>query len=207
MVFKDRVQAGQKLAEALKKFQGQDGIVYALPRGGVVVGAEIAQKLQLPLDLIIVRKIGHPNQPEYAIAATTENAHMVINEEEVAKVDKEWFYQEAQRQREEARRRRKLYLAGKTSRLCLGEIAILVDDGVATGLTIEAAVLEIEHQHPKKIIVAVPIISQDMAQNLRSKVDEVITLDEPKEFAGSVGTYYENFPQVSDEEVIKLMNI
>ncbi len=206
MVFKDRVQAGQKMAEVLKKYQGQDAIIYALPRGGVVIGAEIAKKLNLCLDAVIIRKIGHPNQPEYAIAATSENAHMVINEEEVAKVDKAWFYQEAGRQREEARRRRKLYLAGKTSRLCLGKIAILVDDGIATGLTIEAAILETKHQNPKKIVVAAPIIPQDIAQNLRLKVDEVIALDEPTDFLGSVGAYYKNFPQVTDEEVIGLMS-
>ncbi|RJP47328.1 MAG: phosphoribosyltransferase [Armatimonadetes bacterium] len=204
MVFKNRQETGEKLAEKLEKYQGQDVVVYALPRGGVVLGAEIARKLHAPLDLIIVRKIGHPLNPEYALCATSENAHMVCNEEELAGVDQEWFKKEVEKERQEAKRRREAYLKGRKPVPAKGKIAIIIDDGVATGLTMFTAIIEIKHQKPKKVIVAVPVAPKETADQIESKVDEFVSLEIPEIFLGAIGAYYEYFPQVSDEEVINL---
>lgn len=212
MVFKNREEAGKKLAEKLEKYKqsfsankGKDVVIYALPRGGVVLGVEIAKKLQAPLDLLIIRKIGHPFNPEYALCATSENAHMVCNEEELAGVDKEWFQNEAAKERQEAKRRREVYLARRKLIPAKGKTAIIVDDGVATGLTIFAAILEIKHQETKKVVVAVPVAPPETADQIKSKVDEFVALEVPEVFLGAIGSYYEYFPQVTDEEVIRLM--
>ncbi|MCR4324431.1 MAG: phosphoribosyltransferase family protein [Candidatus Curtissbacteria bacterium] len=207
MYFKNRADAGQKLAQKLKKYKGRDIVVYALPRGGVVTANEIAKCLNAPLDLIITRKIGHPYISEYAIAAVAENGHIVKNEEEVKAVDQVWFRQETKNQRQEAKRRRELYLGTKASISPEGKIAILVDDGIATGLTMRVAILELKHRHPKKIIVAVPIAPKDTASQIGAEVDEFVALDIPSmyEFLGGIGAYYDEFLPVEDNEVIKIM--
>lgn len=205
MYFKDRVEAGKKLADVLMKYIGRDVVVYALPRGGVVLGVEIAKKLHAPLDLIIVRKIGHPENPEYALCAMGENAHMVCNEEELAEVDKGWFENEATKAHEEARRRREVYLKERKQISAKGKTAIIVDDGVATGLTMFVAILEIKHQEPNMIVVAVAVAPKETADQIRSKVDEFVALEVPEIFLGAIGSYYQSFLQVSDEEVIELM--
>ncbi len=133
MIFKDRVDAGRKLAEALAFYQREDVVIYALPRGGVVLGAEIARRFAAPLDLIIVRKVGHPTSPEYAIAAVAEDGHTVVNPLEVDSVDREWFEENVRIERREARRRRELYTRGHPSVSATGKVAIIVDDGLATG--------------------------------------------------------------------------
>lgn len=205
MYFSDRSEAGQKLADKLEKYQNQDVVVYALPRGGVVLGVEIAKRLHAPLDLIIIRKIGHPLNPEYALCATSENAHMVCNEEELVGVDKEWFDREVQKARQEAARRREVYLKGRKPISAEGKIAIIVDDGVATGLTMFTAIIEIKHQKPKKVVVAVPVAPKETADKIQSKVDEFVALDVPEAFLGAIGAYYRSFLQVTDEEVIQLI--
>ena len=205
MRFRDRVDAGRRLAEALKKYRDQDGIVYALPRGGVVLGAEIARALRLPLDLIIPRKIGHPMSPEYAICAVVEEGEMVCNEWEVARVDPQWFKRVVAAEREEARRRRALYLKGRPRLPVEGKTAIIVDDGIATGLTMEAAIRDIKSKNPARVVVAVPVAPRDTAERLGREVDEIVALDIPEYYLGAVGAYYDDFPQVSDEEVVALM--
>lgn len=214
--FRDRTDVGEKLAEALLKYQGdKDAVIYALPRGGVVVGAQVAKILRLPLDLLFVRKIGHPHATEYAICAVSEDGHMVCNEAEMLTVDKNWFQDKTFEEQEVIKRQREIYLGGKLSISPEGKIAILVDDGIATGLTMQAAIKEVKEKHPQKIIVAVPVIPQDTARKLKSEkistvfgADEIIGLLEPpqEEFLGAVGAYFESFPQVSDEEVVELMN-
>ena len=147
MRFKDRTDAGKKLAQALKKYQNQDGVVYALPRGGVVLGAIVARDLHMSLDLLIPRKIGHPLQPEYAICAVVENGEIVCNQQEVARVDPQWFRQEVEAERQEARRRRELYLGGRDPAPVAGKTAIIVDDGIATGLTMEVSISDARRRH------------------------------------------------------------
>lgn len=207
MYFKDRTEAGRLLALKLKKYKNKDAVVYALPRGGVVTAVEVAKYLNAPLDLIITRKIGHPYQPEYAIAATAENGHIVGTQRELKSVDEKWLKQEIERQRLEAKRRREKYLQGKPEVPVKEKIAILVDDGIATGLTMLAGIMELKHRHPKKIIVAVPVIPQTTAGVLKKEADEIIALDIPPDeaFLGAIGAYYAKFPSIEDEEVINTL--
>lgn len=204
-IFKDRAEAGEKLASLLKQYKDSDAVVCALPRGGVVLGEKIAKALSLPLDLIIVRKIGHPKNPEYAIAAISEDGHLVYNEEEKALVDQKWFDKEAAHQIKEAKRRRLIYLKGRIPEKIKGKTVIIVDDGIATGLTMFAAIQKIKHQNPAKIIVAIPVAPKETLNKLKEKVDEVITIFSPEFFMGAIGSYYQKFEQVEDEEVVALM--
>jgi predicted phosphoribosyltransferase len=201
VIFRDRVDAGRKLAQALSRYRQQDVVIYALPPGGVVLGAEIARSLDAPLDLIIVRKIGHPFSPEYAIAAVAEDGHTVVNEAEVVTVDKEWFEENVEIERQEARRRRVLYTRGRAPVFTTGKVAIIVDDGLATGLTMFGAIQEIRHSNPRKIVVAVPVGPPQTVQELKKIVDDVVVLYVTANF-GAIGSYYSRFDQVSDDEVI-----
>lgn len=196
------------LAKALKKYKGKDVVVYALPRGGVVVGVEIARELHAPLDLVIARKIGHPYQPEYAIAAIAEKGHIVGVQKELKAVDQEWLQEEIERQRKEARRRREKYLQGKSEIPVDGKIAILVDDGIATGLTMRAGIMELKHRHPKEIVVAVPVVPKTTADIIKKEAQgELVALEIPSDdaFQGAVGAYYDEFFPVEDDEVISIL--
>lgn len=206
MIFKDRKEAGEKLAQALKKYQGENAVIFALPRGGVILGSVISKKLNLPLNLVIPRKIGHPDQPEYAIAAVTEHGDL-IESKETEFIDKGWFKNRVEEEIKEAKRRIEVYLQGKDIKV-KRKIAIIVDDGIATGLTIKAAILDLKNRGAKKIVIAVPIAPQEVVDDLKKEVEEVIVLEKPKigEFLGAVGNYYSNFPQISDEEVIKILS-
>lgn len=180
--FKDRVEAGRKLAGFFDHINGKNAVVYALPRGGVVVGTEIAKAIHAPLDLIITRKIGHPYNPEYAIGAITE------------------------KQTQEARRRREVYLGKKPPISSKGKIAVLVDDGIATGLTMKAALKELQmHLHPAKIIIAVPVAPKDTVDELEKMGVEVLSIITTKEFLGAIGAYYQDFAPVEDQDVIRIM--
>ncbi len=205
MHFRDRSDAGKKLAQALRQHQNQDGVVYALPRGGVVLGVEVARDLGMPLDLLIPRKIGHPLQPEYAICAVVENGEMVCNQSEVARVDPQWFRREVEAEREEARRRRELYLGGREPVAVADKTAIIVDDGIATGLTMEVAIRDARRRQPAHLIVAVPVAPPDTVERLSREVDEFVVLDHSPYYLGAVGAYYDSFYQVSDEEVVALL--
>ncbi len=205
MRFRDRIDAGKKLAQALKKYQNRDGVVYALPRGGVVLGAEVAGALHMPLDLLIPRKIGHPLQPEYAICAVVESGEMVCNQAEVARVDPQWFRQEVEAERHEARRRRELYLGGREPAPVAGKTAIIVDDGIATGLTMEVAIRDAKRRRPAHLAVAVPVAPPDTVERLAREVDEFVVLDASPFYLGAVGAYYDFFSQVTDDEVIALL--
>ncbi|HSE39248.1 MAG TPA: phosphoribosyltransferase family protein [Acidobacteriota bacterium] len=203
MIFESRTHAGILLADKLRKFKKSNAAVYALPRGGVVIGAEIAKALNIPLDLIVSRKIGHPTYPEYAIGAITEHGESAFNYTEVRLVDPQWLQNAIEEQFKEAKRRRKLYMAGKTEILAKDRIAIIVDDGIATGYTMQAAIEDIRKQGPASIVIAVPVVPREKAQFFSAIVDEFIALDIPKTYAGAVGAYYLSFPQLTDEDVIQ----
>lgn len=205
MRFKDRTEAGQKLAQALTKYKSETTVIYALPRGGVVLGYEIAKELNAPLSLIITRKIGHPSQPEYAICAVAEDGDMLCTEEERVAVNPDWLAQESARERSEAARRRETYLKGRMPTSAANKTAIIVDDGIATGLTMLLSIREVKHRNPKKIIVAIPVAPIEAAEKIKKEVDELVVLDIPDFYLGAVGAYYDEFPQVTDEEVIKLL--
>lgn len=209
MRFKNRRQAGQlladKLAEILMSHPNEAAAVYALPRGGVVLGAEIAKSLNLPLDLVITRKIGHPENPEYAICAVAEDGDYLCDPSEQALVDQQWLEAEFGKERKEAQRRRLTYLGERQTISPENKNAILVDDGIATGLTMRLAIKEIRHSSPKRVIVAVPVAPPGIAEQLEAEVDNLVTLDIPEFYLGGVGSYYDEFPQVTDDEVIKLL--
>ncbi len=176
-----------------------------MPRGGVPVGKEIARELNCPLDLIIIRKIGHPGNPEYALGAVAEDGLLVVNEEDLARVDKRWFEAEMEKQMQEAKRRRGLYLKGKEPISAAGKIAILVDDGIATGSTMLVAVKKVKQEKPEKIVVAVAVSPKETAQRFAEEVDEFVAVTIPEFFWGAIGYYYDDFSQVSDEEVMALL--
>ena len=207
MRFKDRVEAGQKLAEKLTKYRGENTVILALPRGGAVLGAEIAKALEAPLDLVIPRKIGHPQNPEYAVAAVTEGGELVANDAEVSSLDPEWFKGDVQKEIAEAKRRRQTYLQGKNQAQLRGKTVIIVDDGVATGLTMRAAIKDVRARDPERIVVAVPVTPKDTAGILQREADELVALDIPTMYLGAVGAYYQEFTQVEDGEVIEILEV
>ncbi len=186
-------------------------VIFALPRGGVVLGFEIAKKLSAPLDLVISRKVGHPLNQEYAICAVTEDGEIICNERERAAVDGAWLAEAIQKEIAEAKRRRAKYFGLAKPEIGVrrvsieGKVAIIVDDGIATGLTMRAAILDIKSKKPGKIIVAVPVVPRDIAEIMKKDADDLVALEISENFLGSVGAYYESFPQVEDEEVIKLL--
>ncbi len=203
--FKDRQTAAQLLAARLKPYQSSDTIILGIPRGGIVTAAVIAQKLSFPLGLIVIRKISHPDNPEYAVAAITESGQIIKNEAEVAQIDPRWFTQESNRQLKEAQRRRLVYWKNKAPLVLKNKTVIIVDDGLATGLTMLAAIKEVKLHQPQKIIVAVPVSPRDTAAEIKPQVDDFIALSVPEIYLGSVGAYYENFPQLEDQAVINTL--
>lgn len=206
MRFIDRTEAGEILAAKLQKFTAGGVVIYALPRGGVETAAAVARLLDVPLDLIIARKIAHPANQEYAVGAVTETGPAIWNEAEKAGLDDAWLRRAEAEERAEAKRRRRTYLAGRTSINAKDRLAVLVDDGIATGLTMQAAVAAIKQQQPSKIIVAVPCAPQDAIDDLREQgVDDCIVLTDTYTYTGAVGAYYVNFPQLSDKDVTDLL--
>lgn len=206
MLFVDRKEAGRMLAEALEKYQDDDVVVYALPRGGVALGVEIAKRLKAPLDLIISKKIGHPFNKEYAIGALAEEGDPIMNQAEQQGINDAWLKGEVKRLRQEIKRRREVYLGNRAVQSVEGKTAIIVDDGIATGFTMFVSIEELKKRNPKRIIVAIPVTPEDTARMLEEMVDEVVALERTTHYLGAVGAYYINFNQVEDEEVIALLN-
>lgn len=202
-MFYDRYEAGRRLAEGLKKYE-KEAVVVAIPRGGVLVGKEIAERLGCPLDLVIVRKVGHPFNPEYALCAVSETGE-ICNEIEAEEVDRKWLAEAKKEARDEAERRRKLYLGERKRQKMAGKTVILTDDGIATGMTYLMAVEEIRKMRPKRIVAALPVMPSEFEERLRKAVDEIVCLSIDKNYLGAVGAYYSNFPQVTDEEVMGMM--
>lgn len=203
-MFRDRLDAGRRLAEALSQYKDQPAVVFALPRGGVVLGAEVARFLDAPLDLIVVRKIGHPNAPEYAIGAVTEDGYVLTNSQETAFIDSAWLNNAVSGEWREAQRRRKLFVGSHQHIPTKERTAILVDDGLATGLTMEAAIHEVRKRRPRRIVVAVPVAAAETAAKIKSQVDDLVVLYIPP-LLQAIGVFYQDFTQVTDEEVVALM--
>lgn len=208
MFFKNRQDAGRQLSLLLKEYKNTPVVVYALPRGGVVVAAEISRFLNAPLDLIFARKIGHPYQPEYAIAAISESGHLMgSSREPLLSFGNEWLEREKANQMKEIKRRREKYLKARKEISVQNKIAILVDDGIATGLTMQVGIKELKDRHPKKIVVAVPVAPKRTASLIKEMVDDYVGIEiDDADFLGAVGAYYEEFKQVEDEEVIEILN-
>lgn len=203
--FKDRTEAGRLLAKALAIYRNTKPVVLALPRGGVPVAAEVAKALAAPLDLLLVRKIGVPGQPELAMGAVVDGAEPIVvrNTEVIAAtgVSAAEFDRICAREVAEIERRRRLCLGSRPPVDLHGATAIVVDDGIATGATMTAALRAIRRRLPAKVVLAVPTAAPDSLASLRKEADATICLLQPGYF-GSVGQFYDDFRQVSDDEVI-----
>lgn len=208
-VFRDRVDAGRALAGRLEEYRGSDAVVTALPRGGVPVAAEIARALDLPLTLTLVRKVGVPGHRELAAAAIAgpEGEQLIENPGviEMARIDRPTLEHLAAEERAELRRRAARYLGGRAPVPVRGRTVIVVDDGLATGATMAAAVASLKASGAGKVVVAVPVGAADTVARLRQAADKVICLAVPDAFY-AVGAHYRSFPQVSDEEVIAILD-
>ena len=204
MVFESREEAGTLLADKLKKY-GKNCVVLAIPRGGVVVGAQIAHALSCPLEVIITRKLSAPDNPELAIGATSSKGGLVLDQELIKrlKVTKGYIRSELSRQQKEARRREKVYLKGETIHIT-DKTVILVDDGIATGATVETAIQAVREKLPAKVVLAVPVAPPGTVERLRNDVDELVVLSTPEHF-WAIGEFYSSFPQISDEEVVSIL--
>ena len=204
--FTDRVDAGKRLASALKDFSGKKGIVLAIPRGGVVVGYMIAKALNLPLDVIIPRKIGAPDNPELAIGAVAEDGTAILdgNLIKYLGVSREYIKEETERQKQEIGRRLKLYRQDASYPNLKGLDVIVVDDGIATGSTMKAALASGKNRGAASITVAVPVGPPSTIDELEKMADRVVCLHTPESFQ-AIGEFYTDFSQTSDEEVIGLL--
>jgi putative phosphoribosyl transferase len=205
MPFANRTQAGRQLAQALARYKGERAVVLALPRGGVPVAAEVAAALNASLDLILVRKIGVPMQPELAMGAVVDGATpLVVRNEEVIMltgVDEAEFKAVCDAELAEIERRRRRYLGGRPPIDVAGRVAIVIDDGIATGATTRAALRTTRARNPKKLILAVPVAPTDSLAAMQEEADEVVCLEDYESF-GAIGYFYSDFRQTSDQEVI-----
>ncbi len=206
--FADRASAGAALADELVARHYQDPVVFALPRGGVPVAAPIARALKAPLDILLVRKIGVPWQPEFAAGSIIdgERPDIIMNEDVMRATGVKQSEIDAIAKREllEIERRRALYAPGRKPLSAKGKTAILVDDGIATGASMRAAIAGVRRREPLRIVVAVPVAPPDTVAELRRQADEVICLAEPEPF-GAVGYFYRDFHQLEDSEVIPIL--
>lgn len=206
MPFRDRKEAGEKLAAALTRFRNKDCIVLALPRGGVPVAAEVARALGAPLDILLVRKIGAPNAPEFAIGAVVDGGAPIVvrNEHAAGAASEAQFRAICARELAEIERRRKLYRGNRPAPDPKGRTVIVVDDGLATGSTMRAALQATRQRGPKTLVMAVPVAPPEALAELRDAADEIVCLESPADF-GAVGYYYDDFRQLSDGDVIAVL--
>jgi predicted phosphoribosyltransferase len=206
MMFKDRIHAGKLLAEKLKDYKGKDAIILAIPRGGVVVGYQIAKEINARLDVIVPRKLGAPGNPELAIGAIAEDGSIYLVDEVISQygIDESYLRDEAEAQLKEIKRRVGVYRGGKDLPKLEGRIVILVDDGLATGATMKAAVSMVSKMNPLELIVAVPVAPPDTVKDISEMVNKVVCLSTPT-FFFAIGQFYQDFEQVSDEEVLSLL--
>jgi putative phosphoribosyl transferase len=206
--FADRGGAGRRLADKLAHLKDRQPIVLALPRGGVAVGFEVARALDAPLDIVLVRKIGVPWQPELALGAVTDGAsrETFIDRDLAASlnVSDSYIEEETARQLDEIERRRKSYCEGRPVLEVAGRTAIVVDDGIATGATMRVALQAVRHRGPARLVLAVPVAPPDTLAALREEVDEVVCLETPIGL-GAIGYYYSDFHQMRDREVTDLL--
>ncbi len=204
--FRDREDAGRQLAERLVGYRGEELVIFVLPRGGVPVGYEVSHALEAPLEVFIARKLGAPNQPELGIGAVAQDGSRVLNERIVQEigVSEEYIERIAAEETAEAERRLELFRGDRPEPEVRGQTAILVDDGIATGVTTRAAIEALRRRGPRRLVLAVPVCAAQPAESLRQEVDELICLEAPSDLM-AIGLWYRDFEQVPDEEVIELL--
>ena len=209
MSFKDRIDAGERLADALERLRGEDVVVIALPRGGVEVALPVARRLGAPMTLLMVRKVGLPSQPELAMGAIVDgdNPITVRNESVIgfSGVEEAAFDAVVARELSEIHRRQALYLAGRKPVPIEGRVAVVVDDGIATGATVRAALKGLRARKPARIVLAVPVASEDALDMLKDDADEIVVL-EGLSALGAIGFSYRDFRQLSDADVIAALD-
>lgn len=204
--FSDRKDAGKQLASALTDFSFKEGMVLAIPRGGVVVGYEIASALNFKLDVIVPRKIGTPDNPELAIGAVTEDGTMILDDSLIMYlgVSNDYIYQESERQKQEIRRRQKFYRQGVSEPEIKDKNVIVVDDGIATGYTMKAALASVRNRGAATLTVAIPVGPPSTIKELKHQADNIVCLYTPEYFQ-AIGQFYSDFSQTTDKEVIELL--
>jgi len=208
MPFRNRAEAGQRLAKALAHYRDQSPVVLALPRGGVPVAAEVAAALDAPLDLVLVRKIGVPFERELAMGALVDGGSPIIvrNEDVIrhAGITEEDFRAVCDAEFAEIERRRARYLGTRRRAEVAGRTAIVIDDGIATGATTRAALRATRMRNPRRLVLAVPVAPSESLEELRGEADDIICLEHHEMF-GAIGFYYADFRQVSDQEVVEIL--
>lgn len=207
-MFKNRDEAGKKLAEALQAYkEDKNSIILGLPRGGIVVAANTAKLLKLPLDLTCPRKIGFPSHLEFAIGAITETGQSILNHEIINKfkISQDYLNETLKIEKQKAQHRLNIFRKGMSPRNLENKNVIIIDDGLATGYTMKAAIETVRVEKALNIIVAVPVAPIQAVEEIEELVDKVICLEVPFHFE-AVGQFYENFQQVEDEEVIRILN-
>ena len=198
MIFQNRIEAGLLLAEKLKNYQAGTGLVLAIPRGGVPVAYAVAKELGLPIELILTKKIGHPTNKEYAIGAASLTDYFTIPHENVTE---EYIQAEIVRIRTRLKEMYKIFMGDQPPADLQGKTVIIIDDGIATGNTLLGTIQLLRKSKPGKMIIAVPVASRSAVNKLAKEVDEIVVVYVPDQFYG-VGAFYEDFEQVTDEEVI-----
>jgi len=207
-MFLDREDAGRRLATALAGYKSKRPVILALPRGGIPVAAEIAAALDAPLDLILVRKVGVPSQPELAMGAVVDGSRPIFIQNEdvirLAGVSASEYRKRCEAELAEIERRRARYLQGRQPVELAGRVVIVVDDGIATGATASAALTALRNLGPRELVLAVPVASPEAISQLRRGVDHLVCLATPERFA-AIGYFYKDFRQVSDDEVMAIL--
>lgn len=204
-LYRDRKDAGLKLAAALEKYRGRrDAVVLAVPRGGLPVGAVLARELGLPLDAVMVKKIGHPEAPEVAVGAVGLRGEVISDAAERLGATSDYLEAQGRRLRAELNRRRALYCGCAAPVAVAGKTVLLTDDGVATGMTLAAAAAALTAAGAARVVIAVPVAPPDALDGLRARVDEIVCLSAPLDFH-AVGQFYEDFDEVSDEQAVAIL--
>jgi predicted phosphoribosyltransferase len=201
-MFRDRLDAGRQLAVKLIQYKNEPGVILAIPRGGVPVAFELAKEFKMPLELVLTKKIGHPGNKEYAIGAASLYDYFIVPHENVTA---QYIEEELVNIRSRLNEMSRKFIKGKSPIQLKGKTIIIVDDGIATGNTLMGTVNLLKKSNPKKIVIAVPVASKIAFYKLSKEVDEIVALLIPEIFNG-VGEFYEDFQQVTDEEVIELLD-
>ena len=207
MPFRDREQAGKTLAQALKGLDGDEVVVLAIPRGGVVVGSEVAKELGATLDVIVTRKIGAPGEPEFALGAVTQTGEVILDEPSIdmLHVPQDYLDREVASQREEVKDRMRRFRGDRPIPSLKGKVVVIVDDGIATGNTVLAALRSVRMQGARSVIVAVPVGPAETIAKLAREADRVVCLETPEPFF-AIGQFYSEFNQVEDDEVRRILD-